>query len=269
MSLTIVRDVSNNKNVHLQVDGSNQLSVKDATAQSSLSSIQSAVEGTLAVSVASMPLPSGAATSALQSTGNSSLATIAGAVSGSEIQCDVITAALPSGAATSALQSTGNTSLSTLAGCVDSGGSRVDVNIASDSLSLATAALQTTGNTDLAAIKTALQGTLTVSSAGSTPSRSSGSLASSLSVTNGTFSSSVDVQNQRSVAVYGNSSNSGLEIAVHVSDDNSNFYEAANLAIFASGSSGDFYHKWDQCARYFKIEYKATANVTARYTLLD
>lgn len=269
MSLTIVRDVSNNKNVHLQVDGSNQLSVKDATSQSTLSSIQSAVEGTLAVSAVSMPLPSGAATAALQSTGNTDLATIAGAVSGSEIQCDVITAALPSGASTSALQTSGNTSLSTLAGCVDSAGSRVDVNIASDSVSLATAALQSTGNTDLAAIKTAVQGTLTVSSAGSTPSRSSGSLASSASVLNGDFSSAVDCANQRSAAVYGSSSNSSLEIAVHVSDDNSNYYEAANLAIFASGSSGNFYHKWDQCARYFKIEYKGSATVTARYSLLD
>lgn len=269
MSLTIVRDVSNNKNVHLQVDGSNQLGVKDATAQSALSAIQSAVEGTLSVAALDLPLPTGAATSSLQTAGNSSLATIAGAVSGSEVQVDVITAALPSGAATSSLQTSGNSSLSTLAGCVDSAGSRVDVNIASDALGLATSALQSTGNTDLAAIKTALQGTISTTSAGSTPSRSSGSLASSASVSNGSFSSSVDVANQRSVAVYGSSSNSGLEIAVHVSDDNSNFYEAANLSIFASGSSGNFYHKWDQCARYFKIEYKASATVTARYTLLD
>lgn len=269
MSLTIVRDVSNNKNVHLQVDGSNQLSVKDATAQSTLSSIQSAVEGTIEVSALSLPLPSGAANDLLQNAGNASLATIAGAVSGTEIQCDVITAALPSGASTSALQTSGNTSLSTLAGCVDSAGSRVDVNIASDALGVATSALQSTGNTDLAAIKTALQGTISTTSAGSTPSRSSGSLASSASVSNGTFSSSVDVANQRSVAVYGSSSNSALEIAVHVSDDNSSFYEAANLSIFASGSSGNFYHKWDQCARYFKIEYKGSATVTARYTLLD
>ena len=68
MSLTIVRDISNNKNVHLQVDGSNQLSVKDATSQSALSAIQSAVEGTLNVSSLDMPLPTGAATSSLQST---------------------------------------------------------------------------------------------------------------------------------------------------------------------------------------------------------
>lgn len=269
MSLTIVRDTTNNANVHLSVDGSNQLSVKDATAQSSLSSIQSAVEGTLAVSAASLPLPSGAASSALQSTGNASLATIAGAVSGSEVQVDVVSSALPSGAATSALQTSGNSSLSTLAGCVDSAGSRVDVNLASDSLSLATASLQSTANTELAAIKTAVQGTLTVSSSGSTPSRSSGTLTNNASVVAGDFSSSVDCNNHRKAAVYGTSSNNMLNVKVHVSDDNSNFYEASNYSIYASGSSGDFYGKFDVCARYFKVEYDTSATVTAKYTLLD
>jgi hypothetical protein len=47
------------------------------------------------ISAASLPLPTGAATSANQTTGNSSLATIAGAVSGTEMQVDVLT--LPSG----------------------------------------------------------------------------------------------------------------------------------------------------------------------------
>jgi len=46
---------------------------------------------TWAVSAASLPLPSGAATAANQSTGNGHLATIAGAVSGSEMQVDVLT----------------------------------------------------------------------------------------------------------------------------------------------------------------------------------
>jgi hypothetical protein len=45
-----VRDVTNNKNVPLQVDSSNQLSVNDSTAQSSLSSINTALGGTLTVS---------------------------------------------------------------------------------------------------------------------------------------------------------------------------------------------------------------------------
>lgn len=88
------------------------------------------------VSAASLPLPTGAATAANQSTiighvdgiegllttidadtGSiaTSAATIAGAVSGSEMQVDVVASALPTGAATAANQSTGNSSLSTIA----------------------------------------------------------------------------------------------------------------------------------------------------------
>ena len=44
-----VRDTTNNKNVPLEVDGSNKLSVSDASSQSSLSSINSALGGTLTV----------------------------------------------------------------------------------------------------------------------------------------------------------------------------------------------------------------------------
>jgi hypothetical protein len=47
--------------------------------------------GDLQVDVLSSALPSGASTSALQTTGNTSLSTIAGAVSGTEVQVDVLT----------------------------------------------------------------------------------------------------------------------------------------------------------------------------------
>lgn len=62
--------------------------------------------GQLRVNVGTSALPSGAATAARQDTGNTSLATIAGAVSGTEVQVDVLTSALPTGAATSAKQDT-------------------------------------------------------------------------------------------------------------------------------------------------------------------
>ena len=51
----------------------------------------SSVGGTVAVSAVSLPLPSGASTSAKQDTGHTSLGTIAGAVAGSEMQVDVLT----------------------------------------------------------------------------------------------------------------------------------------------------------------------------------
>ncbi len=66
-SVLFVRDSVNHKNKVLEVDASNQLSVKDATAQSSLSNIDSACAN----------ISSDQATAANQATGNSSLGTIA------------------------------------------------------------------------------------------------------------------------------------------------------------------------------------------------
>jgi len=81
-------------------------------------------------SISALPLPTGAATSALQTTGNSSLSTIATntgnipspvsgrlPVDGSGVTQPVSASSLPlpTGAATSALQTTGNSSLSTIA----------------------------------------------------------------------------------------------------------------------------------------------------------
>lgn len=93
------------------------------------------------VSAATLPLPSGAATAANQTTANGLLttidtdtSTIAGAVSGTEMQVDVVTSALPSGAATAALQTSSEAILTTidadtsaLAGCV--GGTEIQVDV--------------------------------------------------------------------------------------------------------------------------------------------
>ncbi len=73
-------------------------------------------QATQPVSAASLPLPSGASTAANQATANAALATLAGAVSGAEVQADVLTlpditvasSALPTGAATEATLSTLN-----------------------------------------------------------------------------------------------------------------------------------------------------------------
>lgn len=97
-----------------------------------------ASDQTVPISAAALPLPSGAATSANQTTGNASLATIAGdttSIDGKITACntgavvissalpagsnnigdvDVASSALPSGASTSALQTTGNSSLSNI-----------------------------------------------------------------------------------------------------------------------------------------------------------
>ena len=69
-STMYVRDSVNNKNVILEVDGSNQLSVKDATAQGSLSTI----------ATNSANISADQATAANQATGNASLASIQSSV---------------------------------------------------------------------------------------------------------------------------------------------------------------------------------------------
>jgi hypothetical protein len=88
-----------------------------------LKTIADSLAGTLTVN-----LPSGAATAAAQATGNASLATLAGAVSGTEMQVDVVT--LPS--ITGSVTANAGTNLNTSALALESGG-----NLASAATSLA------------------------------------------------------------------------------------------------------------------------------------
>lgn len=149
------------------------------------------------ISAASLPLPTGASTSANQATIISSLSTISGQLP-TTLGAHVISASLavniasdqvvpvsasslplPAGAATSALQTSGNSSLSSIDGKLNSLGAHtiatsVAVNIASDqvvpvsatSLPLptgaATAANQTTANASLSSIDSKLTSPLTV-----------------------------------------------------------------------------------------------------------
>ena len=92
-SVLFVRDSVNHKNKVLEVDGSNQLSVKDAIAQSSLSNIDSACAN----------ISSDQATAANQATGNASLASIQSSV-----------ANLTSDPSTATLQTAANLSLNNI-----------------------------------------------------------------------------------------------------------------------------------------------------------
>lgn len=158
------------------------------TTLSSLNSKVTAVN-TGAVVVSSSALPSGASTSALQTTGNTSLSTIAGAVSGSEMQVDIVTMPtvvvdfegdttdLDSGAGTdnhaviaiglpaSGGHVVGGTSTNPLR-TDPTGTTTQPVSAASLPLpsGASTSALQTTGNTSLSSIDTKLPSNLTVTS---------------------------------------------------------------------------------------------------------
>lgn len=114
----------------------------------------------------------GDASLAEQQTQTAHLATLAGGVSGTEYQVDVVTSALPTGAATAARQDTGNTALAAIQAAVEAlepspltdaelRASAVPVSAASLPLptGAATAANQTTGNTSLATLAGAVAGT--------------------------------------------------------------------------------------------------------------
>ena len=140
-------------------------------------------QATQPVSAASLPLPTGASTSALQTSGNASLTSIAASVAGT-LAVSAASLPLPTGAATSANQTNGSQSTQVVNGAntlaVDaSGHATVNVSgtvpvsgtffqatqpVSAVSLPLPTgAATQTT----LASVLSALQGTLTTSVTGS------------------------------------------------------------------------------------------------------
>jgi hypothetical protein len=107
MTLLLVKDPTNSKLKELQCDANGLLKTTtvdvsalatDATLASMNSKILtcdtssmsgivsvSAVSGDVAITASALPLPSGAATSAAQSTGNTSLATLAGCVSANKV----------------------------------------------------------------------------------------------------------------------------------------------------------------------------------------
>ena len=227
-TLQYVRDTSTNKNRVLEVDSSCKLSVNDATAQSTLSTINGKITtcDTSAIVVSSSALPSGASTSANQTTANSSLNSIDGKITAVNTgACVISSSALPSGASTSALQTSANSTLSD--------------------------------------IDSKLGGTLTTSAG---VSRASGNLAVASSVTSGDVSSSVDANSYKNIAVFGNLGASG-DVELQVSNDNSNWY-ASDKQIYSNYSSYDLYGSFQCDARYIRVKYNITGTITIRYALM-
>ena len=238
-SVMYVRDNVNNKNKILEVDGSNQLSVKDATAQSTLSTINSNM-----------------ATAANQSTANSALASIDTKVSTAANQATANSslASIDTKVATAANQATGNASLASIVSN--------SANISSDQ---ATATLQGTANSKLDTINTTLSGTLSVSSGA--PSRTNGNLANSASKSAGDVSSSVNGTNYKTAVVFGSCSSMTGSVRIQVSHDNSNFYEDHNSRFYANSTNGHFVGRFTLDAPYFKVEFMDTATYTMEYSL--
>ena len=199
----LVRNTNTNRNVVLEVDSTNRIGVKDTDAASKLTTISSALSGTLTVS---------------DTTAHSKIDGI-------------------------------NTTL----------GSTLTV-----SDSAAQAKLDTI-DTSLGTINTTLGGTLTVSQG---VSRTNATLTSAAVVSASAYTSSVDANAHKKIAVYGTSSLNTQQIRVYISDDDVNYYEAVDQNIYSSGSSGD-YHKIISCvARYIKFQYVSGGTETTKYTLM-
>jgi len=256
-----VRDTTTNKNVPLEVDSSNKLSVKDATAQASLTSINSALGGTLTVSdstsqgtLSSISSTLGGTLTVSDSTAQSSLSTINSTLGGTLTVSD-------SGAQLSL------TSIdSALSGTLQVSDSTAQLSLTSiDSALTGTLTVSdSTAQSTLSNIHTALSGTLTTSSG---VSRTNGNLNVSSSVTNGDVSSTVDANNFKRAVVFGNLGADG-DVLIQVSNDGSNWYEDFNSNFYSNFNTYDLVGRFECTARYWRVKYNISGTVTVRYALM-
>jgi hypothetical protein len=114
----------------------------------------------------------------------------------------------------------------------------------------------------LSSINSALAGTITTTSG---VSRSNGNLAVAASVTSGDVSASIDCNNFKRFAIFGNLGASG-EVIVQWSNDGSAWYNSQHQ-FWANASAYDFSGSAEADARYIRVKYGVTGTVTARYAL--
>ena len=124
----------------------------------------------------------------------------------------------------------------------------------------------TEAKTVLDSIETALGNTLTVSQG---TSRSSAILTDNAAVLANDYTSAVDCNAHRKIAIYGSSSINTQQLRVFVSDDSSNWYEHTDQNFYSNASNGDYYRELDCIARYVKLQYDSAATETTKYTLIN
>ncbi len=214
------------------------LTVSDSVAQGSLTNIENSLTGTLMVE---------------DTTAQGSLSNIDNALTGTLTVSDTTAQSTLSSIesnqatqATSALQTVGNSSLTNIDSSL-SGTLNVSDSVAQGTLS---------------SINTALAGTITTTSG---VSRSNGNLAVAASVTSGDVSASIDCNNFKRFAVFGNLGQSG-EVIVQWSNDGSAWYNSQHQ-FWANASAYDFSGSAEADARYIRVKYGVTGTVTARYAL--
>lgn len=189
------------------------------------------------ISASSLPLPTGAATSALQTSGNASLTTIAGAIIAQGSTTSGQTGELVLGAVTTAAPSyttgTSNPLSLTLTGAARVDGSGVTQPISAASLPLptgaATSALQTSGNATLTAISAQLPASLG-------PQSSAGSL-SVVQATGTTFSVSQATSGTGTLTSVANSITSVTVLASNAARKGFIVYNDSTVVLFIAFSA--------------------------------
>jgi len=256
-SLLLCKDVANSKLRELEVDSNGLLKVDkvDVSAlatESSVSTLSAKITAcdTGAVAVSSSALPSGAATSVIQTLGNTILSTLDGKVTAVDTGAVVVSSsALPSGASSSAYQSvqiselqTHSTSLSNIDSEVQSQSTHL-----SDIASCVSAGVMTTsGSSDLSATSSWVYG----------GAASTSTIADAVSL----VSSGFDADNYAKVTIAGNTTNtSDSSIDIQVSNDNAVWFELSGEYLNIDWSSGDFGASIDVCGRYIRLKRSNTS----------
>lgn len=237
-SLEAIASTSNALSVNLAVNTAGTIAVSDSTAQSSLSSINSALGGSLTVS---------------DSVAQSSLSTIANEITsvdnklpakGQNAKAESVSVALASDMGTlSVSDSASQSSLSTILTQVTAMNGKVpNLGQASKSSSVPVTLASDQGNLSVS------MGSL---SASATTTHSGVSVPNSSTST----SSAVDLNAVREVSVFGNISETGAEIDILVSSDDSTYYKRTDVSLISDYNSGDFGKSFKVNARYLKVKY--------------
>jgi len=189
------------------------------------------------------------------STAQASLSTIAGAVSGSEMQVDIVSSSgtlAVSDATAQATLSQIETAVETLDDIVSTDGSAYSSGASKGVMLLAK---DNSGNFKPVELDASSQ--LKVASGAASVSQSVTTTHSGVSVANSTTSTSsaVDLNTVKHVSVIGNCAETGTEIEILVSDDDVTYYKKTDISIFSDYSSGDFVKSFDINARYLKVKY--------------
>lgn len=202
----------------------------------------------LNINAATLPLPSGAATSALQTTGNISLSSIDSKLT-NPLPVSASSLPLPSGASTSALQTTGNTSLAS-----------IDSKL-TNPLPISgtvTANIGTSGSLALDASVKLVQGTVTAGTVASKSSLGGGQYNSTLPTLTNTQQAAIQLDSQARQIIVNTPSNGVLT-------DNS--FHAGSPGVFATVFAANANRKYlliqniDTNGGYIVVDFGASPNL--------